>query len=121
MKVFYLFKTYALVCDTTAPNVSVVKATTRGQGAYGNSEVKPELKNPFDPARKVYCIISSSHQVHTHTHIIMLYTCTFQCIMIMCMCIILYRILCTILAILCMHVHVPTCICDTVYLECTWI
>ena len=50
MKTFHLygFKTYALVCDAAAPNVSVLKATTGVHGAYGNSEVKPEFKNPFD-------------------------------------------------------------------------
>ena len=54
MKTFYLygFKTYASVCDAAAPNVSVIKATTGVQGAYGNSEAKPEFKNPFDPTRK---------------------------------------------------------------------
>ena len=46
MKAFYLygFKTYALV---RASNVSVIKATTGVQGAYGNNEVKPEFKNPL--------------------------------------------------------------------------
>ena len=65
MKVFHLygFWTYALVCDAAAPNVSVIKATTGIQGAYGNREVKPEFKNPFDPTRMIYWIICPSHQV----------------------------------------------------------
>ena len=65
MKAFHLygFKTYALVCDAAASNVSVVKATTGVQGAYGNKEVRPEFVNPFDPARMVYWIICPSHQV----------------------------------------------------------
>ena len=65
IKAFHLygFRTFALVCDATAPNVSVIKATTRIQGAYGNSEVKPEFRNPFDPTRMIYWIICPSHQV----------------------------------------------------------
>lgn len=64
MKALYLygFKTNALVCDAAAPNVSLIKATTGVQGAYGNSEVKPEFKNPLDPIRMVYWIIYPSHQ-----------------------------------------------------------
>lgn len=65
MKMFHLygFKTYILVCDAAAPNVSVIKATTGVHGAYGNGEVKPEFRNPFDPMRMVYWIICPSHQV----------------------------------------------------------
>ena len=51
VKAFHLygFKTYALVCDAAAPNVSVIKATTGVKGAFGANEVKPEFMNPFDP------------------------------------------------------------------------
>ena len=52
----------SIICDATAPNVSVIKATTRIQGAYGNSEVK-QFRNPFDPTRMIYWIICPSHQV----------------------------------------------------------
>ena len=66
MKAFYLygFKTYALVCDAAASNISVVKATTGVQGAYGSSEIKPAFKNPFDPSRLVFWIVCPSHQVN---------------------------------------------------------
>lgn len=70
MRMFHLygFKTYALVCDAAAANVSVIKTTTGVHGAYGNSEVKPEFKNPFDPTRMVYWIICPSQQVHTQIY-----------------------------------------------------
>ncbi len=61
---------YVLVCDAAAPNVSVIKATTGVHGAYGNGEVKPEFRNPFDPMRMVYWIICPSHQV---SHLTKLY------------------------------------------------
>ena len=75
----YRFKMYALVCDAAAPNVSVVKATTGVHGAYGNSEVKPEFKNPFDPTRMAYWIFCLSHQVYTQ--IVKLYIAHNLCIM----------------------------------------
>ena len=65
MKMFHLygFKVYALVCDAAASNVSVIKATTGVHGAYSNSEVRPEFRNPYDPSRMAYWIICPSHQV----------------------------------------------------------
>ncbi len=55
--------TYALVCDAAAANVSVIKVTTGVDGAYGNKEIKPCFRNPFDPYRYIYWIICPSHQV----------------------------------------------------------
>ena len=59
----YGFKTSLLVCDAAAPNVSVIKGTTGVHGAYGNEEIKPFFKNPFDPTRNIHWIICPSHQV----------------------------------------------------------
>ena len=121
----YGFKTYGFVCDAAAPNVSVVKATTGVQGAYGNSEVKFEFKNPFDPTRKVYWIICPSHQVHTHR--LLCCTCTFHVINYLCIICMhnvyvynIYRILlCTILAIcMYMYLHVSVILC-MLNMECT--
>ena len=70
----YGFETSILLCDGTAANLTLIKATMGVLGAFGVKQgkedphlVEPFFINPFNPPNKIFWIICPSHQVRICT------------------------------------------------------
>ena len=75
IKVYFLygFNTSLLVCDGASPNLTTIKMTMDVNGVFTRHKsqsdadfISPSFVNPFNPSRKIHCIICPSHQVFAY-------------------------------------------------------